>query len=453
MASPARAVAFRGTAHPAPHSMTLRTDADMTPLEIASARMRGTPICVEHDTSRRVGTIDCCWEGPAGELRVAGKIEDALVAQRVDAGHLRGLSLATEVLHSRAGDLLRRNNVEVSLCATPARDGCFVDVLGGVPVRQVLAFARPRHLAKGAHITTTPGAKCSTTSWLGSKTLDMQAPACEAAAPVIAMTGGKSANTEVSNPTTAPVSVAPVPSTSKRTEREYEQLEETIQSLKRQADSNARVAAKYTRERSDQAADLKPVVRSGLTSLASSCPSEKDHIGAISTWAGSIEKTVATDPDAIDFPMFRAVACFSQRLQTLEAENGDLQQVSANVKCREEEMGKVLKEKEAVDADNKRLQQKCDAYEEQMREAKARNDKLKGAVDAHEMAVEKRNFSKASSRESGVDNAGAAAASASVDSGDARGAGATPDSFLQYLKAGNPGSMVIGAQSQFESMY
>ena len=129
-------LSFRGVAHPPPGKKRALT-ADLNAAEIATTRMSNTDLLREHDHGDKVGTVYASWEGPNGELRVAGTIRDPKAIEQVKSGNMRGLSLGTSVLSDMDGKALLRTQDELSICAEPRRGGCFIDQLGSQKVHAV----------------------------------------------------------------------------------------------------------------------------------------------------------------------------------------------------------------------------------------------------------------------------------------------------------------------------
>ena len=139
---------IRGTAHP-PAGAQRVSVADLSSAELATQRLGGLPLHVEHDTSAPpVGRVQASWTGRDGELRVAALLDDPTAERLVRSGRMRGLSLGTEVIQSVEGQVLRRAQSELSVCEAPRRAGCFVDTLDGKKVHTCQRFsagARAKH--------------------------------------------------------------------------------------------------------------------------------------------------------------------------------------------------------------------------------------------------------------------------------------------------------------------
>ena len=134
---------FKGVAHPPP-SRTRKHNADMCGGEIGSTNLGrgvGTELLYEHDHGAQVGRVMATWEGPRGELRVHGVVDDDDVAASVRTGATRGLSLGTSVMTDDDGKRISTKHDELSLCAQPRRGGCWVDELDGKSVRTTARFS------------------------------------------------------------------------------------------------------------------------------------------------------------------------------------------------------------------------------------------------------------------------------------------------------------------------
>lgn len=122
---------FKGIAHPPPRRDGKRNKAaDLSAAEISTANMGrrgGTQMLLEHDHSKgEVGRVLTSWEGPNGELRVQGVIENPEAEKALRSGSMRELSLGTSVHSEADGRILMRTNDELSLCDKAARPGCIV---------------------------------------------------------------------------------------------------------------------------------------------------------------------------------------------------------------------------------------------------------------------------------------------------------------------------------------
>jgi len=140
-------VEFKGIAHPPPRRDGKRGNvADLSSVEISTANMGargGTQMLVEHDHANgKVGTVLSSWEGPNGELRVSGRIEDDSSVRAVKNGSMRELSLGTSVHSDENGKVLMRTNDELSLCERAARPGCIVTEINGKQVASTQQFSR-----------------------------------------------------------------------------------------------------------------------------------------------------------------------------------------------------------------------------------------------------------------------------------------------------------------------
>ena len=118
-------LAFRGTAHPPPGM----SDPDIANLSAAElsltdlGRRGGVQLLFEHNSRDRIGRCEASWEGPKGELRVAGVIKDPRVEAAVRQGKSHGLSLGTDVVQDRGGRALYKEQQELSICNEPRRPG------------------------------------------------------------------------------------------------------------------------------------------------------------------------------------------------------------------------------------------------------------------------------------------------------------------------------------------
>lgn len=123
----------RGVAHPAPGA-TREDPSDLTAAEIATTHLGGRPLFWEHDTSRRVGDVLASWEGPDGSLRMAAHVTDPVMKEKVNNGSARGLSLGTDLITTQQGDVLLKEQRELSVCAEGRRKGTWIDTINGKSV-------------------------------------------------------------------------------------------------------------------------------------------------------------------------------------------------------------------------------------------------------------------------------------------------------------------------------
>lgn len=135
---------FRGTAHPPPGV----SDPDVANLSAAElsltdlGRKGGLPLLFEHNSGLKVGRCQASWEGPNGELRVSGYIDDPVTERSVRSGRNQGLSLGTDVVQDTSGNSLYKEQQELSVCNEPRRPGCFIDCIDGKTVRKSRRFSQ-----------------------------------------------------------------------------------------------------------------------------------------------------------------------------------------------------------------------------------------------------------------------------------------------------------------------
>ena len=142
-------IQIRGTAHPPPpHGGGRRTAADLSRAEIGATNIAGRPLLNEHDANSRVGTCLASWQGSDGSLRIAANVEDPDAARQVRNGTLRGLSLGTDMVLSEDGDVLYRNQAELSICEEGRRPNTWIDTIDGQTVHQVACFSKQRESAR-----------------------------------------------------------------------------------------------------------------------------------------------------------------------------------------------------------------------------------------------------------------------------------------------------------------
>jgi hypothetical protein len=141
---------FKGIAHPPPRRDGTRDNwADLSAAEIHTANMGGTAMLVEHDQGGgQVGRVLGSWEGPHGELRVVGELNDPAAQHAVRSGAMRQLSLGTS-MHTLDDGVLYRTNDELSLCVKAARPGCHITDYDGQQVASTSRFSAQ----KGVRVT------------------------------------------------------------------------------------------------------------------------------------------------------------------------------------------------------------------------------------------------------------------------------------------------------------
>ena len=136
---------FKGVAH-GPGSMVRKHPADLSGGELAAlegSALNGLPIHVEHDTSMpAVGNVLASYEGPRGELRVIGQVNDQATAKAVLDGSMRGLSLGTDCVQTMDGNVLGRSQRELSLCEEGRRTGTWITDINNQTVHTVACFSK-----------------------------------------------------------------------------------------------------------------------------------------------------------------------------------------------------------------------------------------------------------------------------------------------------------------------
>lgn len=130
-------LSFKGVAHPPPvnKNESPTCSADLNSAEICTTKINtgnGTlPLLVEHNEAHEAGKVLASWEGPGGDLRVAGIVTNKSVAEKIRQGYLRGLSLGTNVWHDGKGKTVAKWQQELSVCSMPARKNCFMYEIDG----------------------------------------------------------------------------------------------------------------------------------------------------------------------------------------------------------------------------------------------------------------------------------------------------------------------------------
>ena len=134
---------FRGTAHPPP-GVSEPDVANLSAAELSLTdlgKSGGVPLLYEHNAHDRVGRCQASWEGPNGELRVSGVIDDPRIEKSVKSGRTQGLSLGTDVVQDENGRALFKDQQELSVCGEPRRPGCYIDTVDGKTVRSKRRFS------------------------------------------------------------------------------------------------------------------------------------------------------------------------------------------------------------------------------------------------------------------------------------------------------------------------
>ena len=92
---------------------------------------------------------------------MAARVTDAEAMQQVRNGSLRGLSLGTNMIMDEGGQVLFRDQGELSVCKEGRRPGTWIDTLNGKTVMQVACASKERE-RRGAlaryHCTPPPPA-------------------------------------------------------------------------------------------------------------------------------------------------------------------------------------------------------------------------------------------------------------------------------------------------------
>ena len=123
--------------------------ADLARAEIQATNIAGRPLLHEHDKTAQVGQCLASWQGTDGSLRIAARVTDPAAMQQVRDGSLRGLSLGTDMIMDEEGQVLFRNQGELSVCKEGRRPGTWIDTLNGKTVLQVAGASKER-ARKGA---------------------------------------------------------------------------------------------------------------------------------------------------------------------------------------------------------------------------------------------------------------------------------------------------------------
>lgn len=139
---------IRGTAHPAPPQSGRKNPADLTGAEITATNISGAPLLDEHDANARVGTCLASWKGTDGSLRIAARVEDAAMAEKVRSGSMRGLSLGTDMVLGEGGNVLYRTQKELSVCEEGKRDGTWISHIDGRAVHATACASKRAGAAK-----------------------------------------------------------------------------------------------------------------------------------------------------------------------------------------------------------------------------------------------------------------------------------------------------------------
>lgn len=136
-----------GVAHPAPRGG--RDDpSDLSPAEIGVTRLGGRPLFYEHNTAHQVGNVLTSWESRDGNLRMAANVTDPAVQQKIRNGSARGLSLGTDMISTESGEVLYREQSELSVCAEGKRAGTWIESING---KRVHHRARASRGERAAH--------------------------------------------------------------------------------------------------------------------------------------------------------------------------------------------------------------------------------------------------------------------------------------------------------------
>lgn len=404
------ALSFKGIAHPPPRRDGKRNNlADLNGAEIATSRagnrgLPGRPVLVEHDhAGGQVGRVLTSWEGPMGDLRVEGVLDDPAAVRQVKSGRMRELSLGTSVHQdmSKPGTVMSRSHDELSICEKAARPGCIITEINGRQVGSTHHFSKPR----GVRCSRYVDKPLAPSYWSEDQ-------------PAVAMSDLDSA--------AATTNSAPV---AESFSAEYvAQLKKELEAERTEKMSyKGKYAAFEDRQRATLA-EMQPAVKDWIKEGLEAGAEFKHEMEAMTQFGDNLDKVASLESA---FPLARMISCHS-----------------AKIKREREEFSQSSGASEKLGEANKKI----DALTEELETAKKRNGELEGLVNERTAALEtsqdalakaglvkeKHDFSLAASRES------APATGTTGAMGSKAAAAPFVDPLFAYVSKGGSGSGRIG---------
>lgn len=363
-------LAFRGTAHPPPGM----SDPDVANLSAAElsltdlGRRGGVPLLFEHNNRDRIGRCEASWEGPNGELRVAGVISDARVEAAIRQGKNHGLSLGTDVVQDTGGRALYKEQQELSICNEPRRPGCYIDTVDGQSVR-----TRRRHSASGA------------------APLPLSAPSHYS--PMISH--------HTSTPDRAPgVTMTDAASTPLESGETFtkDYVENLKAKIAEQSEETAKLRAfksTHDQKQRDVISKLQPEITSYVDALVKENPDFSAEMKGIVDWSRNCHESSSLETA---MPLARVISCASAQYKRTREEASVLSERAGSY-------GETCKELETTKADRDQKAQRIAELETLCNDRQTAMEKLQVELAKAGVIKDKFDFSKLSSREANVEGA------------------------------------------------
>ncbi len=357
-------LAFRGTAHPPPGM----SDPDIANLSAAElsltdlGRRGGVPLLFEHNSRDRIGRCEASWEGPNGELRVAGVINDARVEAQVRQGRNHGLSLGTDVVQDTRGRALYKEQQELSICNEPRRPGCYIDTVDGKSVR-----SRRRHSASGA------------------APLPLSAPSHYSAT----ISHHTSPPDRAPRVTMTDAAATPLESGETFTKDYVESLKAKIAEQSEETAKLRAFKSTHDQKQRDVISKLQPEITSYVDSLVKENPDYASEMKGIVDWAKNCHESNSLETA---MPLARVISCASAQYKRTREEASVMSERAGSY-------GETCKELEATKADRDQKAQRIYELETLCNDRQTAMEKLQEELAKAGVLKDKFDFSKLSSRE------------------------------------------------------
>ena len=374
-------VGFKGIAHPPPRRDGKRSNmADLNAAEISMSRagargLPGRPVLVEHDPAGgQVGMVLTSWEGPSGELRVEGVVNDPVAAGLVQSGQMRELSLGTSVHSEENGRVLMRTHDELSICAKAARPGCIITEIDGKQVGSSHHFSKTR----GARASRYVDKPLGPTYLLEDK-------------PTVAMSDADSAAATLGSASSVAETFSADYVAKLKAELEAKSQSEAV--LK------SKFAVHEERQRA-QLTELQPAVKAWITEGLEAGAEYKHEMQSMVGFGDSLHQ--ASNIDSA-MPLARMISCHSAKIKR---EREEFSQASGAADA----LGKANKEIDVLKESDVAKTKRIEELEGLVNERTSAAEKLQEVVSKAGLVQEKFDFSNAASRETAPGSSSAPAA-------------------------------------------
>lgn len=362
-------LSFRGTAHPPPGM----SDPDIANLSAAELSLTdlgkrgGVPLLFEHNSRDRIGRCEASWEGPNGELRVAGVINDPRVEAQVRQGKNHGLSLGTDVVQDTGGRALYKDQQELSICNEPRRPGCYIDTVDGRSVR-----TRRRHSAGAAPLPLSAPSHRPLMISHHTSTLDR--------AQAVTMADAASTPLETGETFT----------------KDY--VETLKAKIAEQSEETAKLRAfksTHDQKQRDVLSKLQPEITSYVDALVKENPDYSAEMKGIVDWSRSCHESNSLETA---MPLARVISCASAQYKRTREEASVMSERAGSY-------GETCKELEMTKADRDQKTQRISELEALCNDRQNAMEKLQEELAKAGVLKDKFDFSKLSSREAKAEGA------------------------------------------------